>query len=79
MAACVACIFAQQRDGWASAWAFFFAFVAADAERRAARIHHEADFLLGVTNVSRFGALGFKRPGDEGFPRPTGAGVPGFV
>lgn len=52
---------------------------AADAERRAARTLHEADFLLGVTDVSRLGALRFKCPSNEDFQRPIGAGVPGFV
>lgn len=56
------------------------------AERRAARKEgrapqtlHEADFLLGVSDVSRLGALRFKRPGDDTFQKPTGEGVPGFV
>jgi len=56
------------------------------AERRAAKEQgrppqplHEADFLLGVTDVSRMGALRFKRAGDELFQKPAGEGVPGFI
>lgn len=56
------------------------------AERRAARGEgrppqtlHEADFLLGVSDVSRLGALRFKRPGYDAFQKPTGEGVPGFI
>jgi len=56
------------------------------AERRAARGEgrppqtlHEADFLLGVSDVSRLGALRFRRPGDDAFQKPTGEGVPGFI
>lgn len=56
------------------------------AERRTARAEgrppqtvHEADFLLGVTDVSRLGALRFKRPGDDAFQKPAGDGVPGFI
>jgi serine/threonine-protein kinase HipA len=56
------------------------------AERRAAQAQgrppqplHEADFLLGVTDVSRMGALRFKRAGDELFQKPAGEGVPGFI
>ena len=43
------------------------------------RTLHEADFLLSVTDVSRLGALRFKRPGDEDFQKPIGEGVPGFI
>lgn len=56
------------------------------AERRVARGEgrppqtlNEADFLLGVSDVSRLGALRFKRPSDDTFQKPTGEGVPGFI
>lgn len=56
------------------------------AERRAARAEgrppetlHEADFLLGVSDVSRLGALRFRRADDDDFQKPVGEGVPGFI
>lgn len=56
------------------------------AERRRAkreggvvRTLHETDFLLGVSDVSRLGALRFKRESDEQFQAPTDNGVPGFI
>ena len=56
------------------------------AERRAARTQgrppqtlHEADFLLGVSDICRLGALRFKRTDDDEFQKPVGEGVPGFV
>ncbi len=52
---------------------------AARGEGRAPQTLHEADFLLGVSDVSRLGALRFKRPGDDTFQKPTGEGVPGFI
>jgi serine/threonine-protein kinase HipA len=48
-------------------------------EGRVPRPLHEADFLLGVSDVSRLGALRFKRPNDAEFQKPFGEGVPGFV
>lgn len=51
----------------------------ASAEDRAPRTLHEADFLLGVSDLSRLGALRFRRPEDEAFQKPMGTGVPGFV
>lgn len=48
-------------------------------EGRAPRTLHEADFLLGVTDFSRLGALRFKRPADEDYQKPIGEGVPGFI
>jgi serine/threonine-protein kinase HipA len=51
----------------------------AAAEGRAVRTLHEADYLLGVADISRLGALRFKEPGDAGFQRPVEEGVPGFV
>jgi serine/threonine-protein kinase HipA len=52
---------------------------AAQAEGRPPQTLHEADFLRGVTDVSRLGALQFKRPGDDAFQKPPGEGVPGFI
>lgn len=51
----------------------------AAAEGRAVRTLHEADYLLGVADISRLGALRFKEPGDAVFQRPVEEGVPGFV
>jgi serine/threonine-protein kinase HipA len=51
----------------------------ADAEGRAPHTLHETDFLLGVSDISRLGALRFKTEGDEVFQAPTDGGVPGFV
>ena len=52
---------------------------AADQEGRAPRTLHETDFLLGVSDVSRLGALRFKGPQDDVFQKPTGEGVPGLI
>jgi len=56
------------------------------AERRLAlqasrppRTLHEADYLLGVTDESRLGALRFKLADSDLFQKPTGGGVPGFI
>ena len=49
------------------------------AEGRPPQTLHEADFLLGVSDVSRLGALRFRRTGDDEFQKPTGEGVPGFI
>ena len=56
------------------------------AERRQAvrdgrpvRALTDADYLLGVADVSRLGALRFRRPGEEHFQAPTHVGVPGLV
>ncbi|MBI1392408.1 MAG: type II toxin-antitoxin system HipA family toxin [Alphaproteobacteria bacterium] len=51
----------------------------AQAEDRPPRTLHEADFLLGVSDISRLGALRFKKPDDTAFQKPLGEGVPGFV
>lgn len=52
---------------------------AADREGRAVRTLLDVDYLLGVSDVSRLGALQFKRPDDEVFQAPTQAGVPGLI
>lgn len=56
------------------------------AERRRAervcerpRTLHEADYLLGVSDVARLGALRFKRPEHDEFQAPNAHGVPGFI
>lgn len=51
----------------------------AEAEGRSVCTLHETDFLLGVADVSRLGALRFRRAGDEVFQAPNEAGVPGFM
>lgn len=52
---------------------------AADRAGRAVRTLLDVDYLLGVSDVSRLGALQFKRPDDEVFQAPTQAGVPGLI
>jgi serine/threonine-protein kinase HipA len=39
----------------------------------------EPDFLLGVADVSRLGALRFRCDGEADFQAPTGTGVPGLI
>jgi serine/threonine-protein kinase HipA len=51
----------------------------ADREGRPVRTLMEADYLLGVSDVSRLGALRFRRSGEERFQSPTAAGVPGQI
>lgn len=51
----------------------------ASVEARPPRTLHETDYLLGVTDVSRLGALRFKQLQDDEFQKPTGEGVPGFI
>lgn len=51
----------------------------AEHERRAIRTLQELDYLLGVSDVSRLGALRFRHVGDEVFQSPTSVGVPGLV
>ena len=50
-----------------------------DLERRAVRTLSEADYLLGVADVSRMGALRFSREGGGVYEAPTAQGVPGLV
>ena len=52
---------------------------AADREGRALRTLMEPDFLLGVADISRLGALRFRCDGDAAFQAPTGTGVPGLI
>lgn len=51
----------------------------ARAEDRPPRTLHEADYLLGVTDISRLGAIRFRQSDDTAFQRPSGQGVPGFI
>lgn len=51
----------------------------AEAEGRPVRTLHETDFLLGVTDISRLGALRLRREGEEVFQAPNEAGVLGFM
>lgn len=53
----------------------------AEREGRMVRTLMEADYLLGVADVARMGALRFRRVGQEAFQTPLerGRGVPPFV
>lgn len=51
----------------------------AEREGRAVRTLQELDYLLGVSDVSRLGALRFRNVGEEIFQSPTSVGVPGLV
>ena len=51
----------------------------AEQESRAVRTLQELDYLLGVSDVSRLGALRFRNSGEEVFQSPTAVGVPGLV
>lgn len=51
----------------------------AEREGRAARTLQELDYLLGVSDVSRLGALRFRHVGEEVFQSPTSVGVPNLV
>lgn len=51
----------------------------ADREERTVRTLSELDYLLGVSDVARLGALRFRRVGEEMFQAQTDAGVPGLI
>jgi len=51
----------------------------AEREGRAVRSLQEVDYLVGVSDVSRLGALRFRNAGEEIFQSPTSAGVPSLV
>jgi serine/threonine-protein kinase HipA len=48
-------------------------------EGRPVRTLLETDYLLGVSDVSRLGALRFRRVGETAFLAPAGDGVPGLI
>ncbi|MGP3699517.1 type II toxin-antitoxin system HipA family toxin [Rhodobacter sp. NSM] len=52
---------------------------AAVAEGRRPRALQEVDFLLGVADVSRLGAMRFREEGSELFVADVGEGVPGTI
>lgn len=51
----------------------------AKAEGRAVRTLTEADYLLGVADLSRMGAMRFRRAGEQEFQAPYAAGIPPFI
>lgn len=51
----------------------------ADREGRAVRTLAESDYLLGVADETRLGALRFRWVGDETFQAPARAGVPALI
>lgn len=51
----------------------------ADRQGRSVRTLQELDYLLGVSDVSRVGALRFRNVGEDIFQSPTSVGVPGVV
>lgn len=51
----------------------------ADRENREVRTLMESDYLLGVTDHARLGALRFRRPGEQEFLAPYRTGVPSVV
>lgn len=48
-------------------------------ERRPVRTLQEADYLLGVADLCRSGALRFRNEGEEVFEAPNEVGVPGLI
>ncbi|AWI85770.1 phosphatidylinositol kinase [Alloyangia pacifica] len=51
----------------------------AGRDRRAVRTLTESDYLLGVADETRLGALRFRRVGEEPFLAPIRAGVPALI
>ena len=51
----------------------------ADRENRSVRTLGEADYLLGVMDAARLGALRFRRVGEVPFQAPANTGVPALV
>lgn len=51
----------------------------AEREGRAVRTLQELDYLLGVSDISRLGALRFRLAGEEAFQSPSRTGVPGLI
>jgi serine/threonine-protein kinase HipA len=52
---------------------------AAEREGRAVRTLSESDYLLGVSDETRLGALRFRRVGEDSFQAPDRAGVPALI
>ncbi len=48
-------------------------------EGRHVRTLGEVDYLLGVSDIARLGALRFRLAGDEVFQAPSGSGVPALI
>jgi serine/threonine-protein kinase HipA len=51
----------------------------AERDGRALHTLQELDYLLGVSDISRLGALRFRNAGSETFQSPTAGGVPKLV
>ena len=51
----------------------------AEREGRAIRTLQELDYLIGVSDISRLGALRFRVAGEQAFQSPNRTGVPGLV
>ena len=51
----------------------------AEREGRAVRTLMESDYLLGVSDEARLGALRFRRPGEEAFLADSHRGIPALV
>lgn len=51
----------------------------AEREGRAVRTLSESDYLLGVADETRLGALRFRRVGEQAFQAPLRAGVPALI
>ena len=51
----------------------------AEREGRAVRTLTESDYLLGVSDVTRLGALRFRWMDDDAFQAPTLSGVPALI
>lgn len=51
----------------------------AERESRAVRTLAESDYLLGVSDETRLGALRFRRAGEDVFQAPARAGVPALI
>jgi serine/threonine-protein kinase HipA len=52
---------------------------AAEREGRSIRTLAESDYLLGVSDETRLGALRFRRVGEDSFQAPDRAGVPALI
>lgn len=48
-------------------------------ENRAPKTLHESDYLIGVSDLSRLGAIRFRHPDNSEYLAPTRDGVPGLV